>query len=183
MSAHPAPRATRAIRAETAGSSGLALGPNQRGKRGGELEASIPVMAMAHQRTRGRVRLAAAARPAEVHFSGQVGLRSGRVCSYAGEPVCTDVQCDDGGVVGGDDVGIWKGPAGCVPAGPWCSCWRVGGQSAVTSAAAALALVSSTMALRVAQAAMRAWMARLLTALGRPRLVAWIRAVASSLNS
>src|SRR5438105_282630 len=45
MSAHPAPRATRAIRAETAGSSGLALGPNQRGKGGGEVEASLPVMA------------------------------------------------------------------------------------------------------------------------------------------
>src|SRR5262249_32772745 len=54
MSAHPAPRATPAIRAETAGSSGLALGPNQRGKGGGEAEASIPVIAMAHQRTRGR---------------------------------------------------------------------------------------------------------------------------------
>jgi hypothetical protein len=46
MSAHPAPRATRSIRAETAGSSGLALGPNQRGKGGGEVEASIPVMAI-----------------------------------------------------------------------------------------------------------------------------------------
>jgi hypothetical protein len=46
MSAHPTPRATRAIRAETAGSSGLARGPNQRGKAGGEVEASIPVMAM-----------------------------------------------------------------------------------------------------------------------------------------
>jgi hypothetical protein len=56
MSAHPAPRATRSIRAETAGSSGLALGPNQRGKAGGEVKASIPVMAMARQRTRGRVR-------------------------------------------------------------------------------------------------------------------------------
>src|SRR3712207_1671037 len=54
MSAHPAPRATRAIRAETAGSSGLALGPNQPGKAGGEVEASIPVMAMAHQRSRSR---------------------------------------------------------------------------------------------------------------------------------
>ena len=64
--------------------------------------------------------------------------------------VCTDVQRDDGGVVGGDDVGIWKGPAGCVPAGPWCSWWRFGGQSAVTSVAAARALVSSTMALRLA---------------------------------
>src|SRR5947208_15545774 len=58
MSAHPAPRATRSIRAQTAGSSGLALGPNQRGKAGGEVEASTPVMAMAHQRTRRRVRLA-----------------------------------------------------------------------------------------------------------------------------
>src|SRR5262249_48006192 len=58
MSAHPDPRATRSIRAETAGSSALALGPNQRGKAGGEVEASIPVMAMAHQRTRRRVRLA-----------------------------------------------------------------------------------------------------------------------------
>src|SRR5436190_17069772 len=56
MSAHPAPRATRSIRAETAGSSGLALGPNQRGKGGGEVEASIPVMAMAHQCTRRRAR-------------------------------------------------------------------------------------------------------------------------------
>jgi hypothetical protein len=64
--------------------------------------------------------------------------------------LCTDVQRDDGGVVGSDDVGVWKGPAGCVPAGPWCSWWRLGGQSAVTSVAAARALVSSTMALRVA---------------------------------
>ena len=50
------PARTRSIRAETAGSSGLALGPNQRGKAGGEVEASIPVMAMARQRTRRRVR-------------------------------------------------------------------------------------------------------------------------------
>ena len=56
VSAHPAPRATRAIRAEMAGSSALALGPNQRGKGGGEVEASIPIMAIAHQRTRGRAR-------------------------------------------------------------------------------------------------------------------------------
>src|ERR1700742_1609500 len=54
MSPHPVPPATRSIRAETAGSSGLALGPNQRGKAGGEVEASIPVMAMARRRTRGR---------------------------------------------------------------------------------------------------------------------------------
>src|SRR5512133_358708 len=55
MSAHSASRATRAIRAETAGSSALALGPNQRGNPEGEVEASTPVMAMAHQRTRGKV--------------------------------------------------------------------------------------------------------------------------------
>src|SRR4051812_16971708 len=54
MSAHPTPRATRSISAETARSSELALGPNQRGKAGGEVEASTPVMAMAHQRTRRR---------------------------------------------------------------------------------------------------------------------------------
>lgn len=60
MSAHPAPRATRSIKAETAGSSGLALGPNQRGKGGGEVEASVPVMAMAHQRTRPRLVFATA---------------------------------------------------------------------------------------------------------------------------
>src|SRR5581483_8740390 len=53
MSAHPAPRATRAISAETAGSSGLALDPNQRGKAGREVGASLPVTATAHQRTRG----------------------------------------------------------------------------------------------------------------------------------
>jgi hypothetical protein len=56
MSAHPAPRATRLIRAEMAGSSGLALGPNQRGKAGEEVEASISVMAVAHQPTQGRLR-------------------------------------------------------------------------------------------------------------------------------
>ena len=64
--------------------------------------------------------------------------------------VCADVQFDDGGVVDGEDVGAGKGPAGGVPAGPWCACWRSGGQSAVTSAAAARALDSSTMALRSA---------------------------------
>src|SRR5262245_24239899 len=55
MSAHSASRATRAIRAETAGSSALALRPNQRGNPEGEVEASTLVMAMAHQRTRGKV--------------------------------------------------------------------------------------------------------------------------------
>ena len=64
--------------------------------------------------------------------------------------VCADVQRDDGGVVGGEDAGVGKGPAGGVPAGPWCAWWRRGGQSAVTSAAAVRALDSSTMALRLA---------------------------------
>ena len=64
--------------------------------------------------------------------------------------VCADIQRDDGGVIGGEDVGAGKGPAGWVPAGPWCSWWRLGGQSDVTSVAAVRALDSSTMALRVA---------------------------------
>jgi hypothetical protein len=64
--------------------------------------------------------------------------------------LCADADLDDGGVVGGEDVGAGKGPAGGVPAGPWCACWRSGGQSDVTSAAAARALDSSTMALRPA---------------------------------
>ena len=64
--------------------------------------------------------------------------------------VCADIQRDDGGVIGGEDAGAGKGPAGWVPAGPWCSWWRLGGQSDVTSVAAVRALDSSTMALRVA---------------------------------
>ena len=64
--------------------------------------------------------------------------------------LCADAHLDDGGVVGGEDVGAGEGPAGGVPAGPWCAWWRSGGQSAVTSAAAARALDSSTMALRPA---------------------------------
>jgi hypothetical protein len=64
--------------------------------------------------------------------------------------LCADIQRDDGGVIGGEDVGAGKGPAGGVPAGPWCSWWRLGDQSDVTSVAAVRALDSSTMALRVA---------------------------------
>jgi hypothetical protein len=64
--------------------------------------------------------------------------------------VCADAQRDDGGVIEREDVGARKGPAGGFPAGPWCAWWRLGGQSAVTSAAAARALDSSTMALRLA---------------------------------
>src|SRR3954447_7833643 len=78
MSAHPAPRATRAIRAETAGSSSLALGPNQRGKAGGEVEASTPVMAMAHQRTRRRVRLANPSSSTRVDRATHVPFRDAR---------------------------------------------------------------------------------------------------------
>ena len=67
--------------------------------------------------------------------------------------------------------------------GPWCAWWRGGGQSVVISVTAARALCSSTMFLRAAQAATRAWVARLLTARGRPRAASWISATASSLNS
>src|SRR3954452_5253121 len=108
MSAHPAPRATRAIKAETAGSSGLALGPNQRGKGGGEVEASIPFMAMAHQRTRGRVRprawrnLAATAgtaspfsSPDHHHHEDDVG------------PVFQRADVGDGVGLADDEVGLW----------------------------------------------------------------------------
>src|SRR5437764_14507992 len=89
MSAHPAPRAMRSIRAETAGSSGLALGPNQRGKAGGEVEASTPVIAMAHQRTRRRVRLATPSfstrvdRATDVPLSGLARGSAAQVCRFA----------------------------------------------------------------------------------------------------
>src|SRR4051794_31821903 len=85
MSAHPAPRATRSIRAETAGSSGLALDPNQRGKAGGEAEASISGMGIgppAHPRNRAKAicpeysrgvgRILAKVAPT-VHPSGSMG--------------------------------------------------------------------------------------------------------------
>src|SRR5215211_6929836 len=75
------------------------------------------------------------------------------------------------------------------PAGRWCSGCRgdglgVGGgdHSAVTSATAARADGSSTMAFLLAKAATRAWTARLFTARGSPRDTWWINAVASSLN-
>ena len=64
--------------------------------------------------------------------------------------VSADAQVDDGGVIGGEDIGAGKSPAGRVPAGLWCSGWRPGGQSAVTSAAAVRAADSLTMALRPA---------------------------------
>jgi hypothetical protein len=64
--------------------------------------------------------------------------------------VSADIQLDDGGVIAGEDVDAWKGPAGGVPAGRWCAWWRLGGQSAVTSGAAVRAADSSTMALRLA---------------------------------
>jgi hypothetical protein len=54
------------------------------------------------------------------------------------------------GVVAGDDVVDSGRPRRCVLAGPWCVCWRRGGQSDVTSATAARALSSPTMALRPA---------------------------------
>jgi hypothetical protein len=54
------------------------------------------------------------------------------------------------GVVAGGDVVDSGRPRRCVLAGPWCVCWRRGGQSDVTSATAARALSSPTMALRPA---------------------------------
>ena len=60
------------------------------------------------------------------------------------------IRVEDVGVIAGEDALTLEGPAGWVPAGPWCACWRRGGQSDVTSATAARALASSTIALRVA---------------------------------
>ena len=57
-------------------------------------------------------------------------------------------------------------PPGDVRRGRWCSGCRGGVQSAVTSAMAVWVEDSSTMALSAANAATRAWSARLLTARG-----------------
>ena len=97
-------------------------------------------------------------------------------------PVFPVTEDADVAVVDGEGVRAWFGPAGWVLAGPWCACWRGGGQSVVISVTAARALCSSTMFLRPAQAATRAWVARLLTARGRPRAASWMSATASSLN-
>ena len=91
-------------------------------------------------------------------------------------------QDEDVAVIDGEDVRACSGPAGWVLAGPWCACWRGGGQSVVISVMAARALCWSTMDLRAAIAATRAWVARLLTARGRPRAASWISVTASSLN-
>jgi hypothetical protein len=52
----------------------------------------------------------------------------------------------------------------------------------VTSVIADRAAVWSAMGCPAAQAAMRDWMARLLMVRGRPRLVSWMRVIASSEN-
>src|SRR6266700_4217580 len=107
------------------------------------------------------------------------GLKTAAVASRL-FPVTED---EDVAVIDCEDVRAWFGPAGWVLAGPWCACWRGGGQSVVISVTAARALCSSTMFLRLAQAATRAWVAMLLTARGRPRAASWMRVTASSLNS
>ena len=62
--------------------------------------------------------------------------------------------------------GIEMTPPGWCRAGSWCSGCRGGVQSAVTSVTAVRVEDSSTMALSSANAATRAWRARLLTARG-----------------
>jgi len=62
---------------------------------------------------------------------------------YAMRGLRTDVQRDDVGVIDGEDAGVGKGPAGRIPVGPWCAWWRLGGQSAVTSAAAMRAALTA----------------------------------------
>ena len=93
------------------------------------------------------------------------------------------IQDEDVGVIDDEDVWAKNGPAGWVLAGPWCAWWRGGGQSVVTSVTAARALCSSTMDLRPAMAATRAWVAMLFTARGRPRAASWMSVMASSLKS
>ena len=61
--------------------------------------------------------------------------------------------------------------------------WILAAQHSVTSATAARAELSSTIALRSAKAATRAWTARLFTIRGRPRDTWWISATASSENN
>src|SRR6266545_3713517 len=78
--------------------------------------------------------------------------------------------------------GMYEEAPRAVAGGAWWSGCRGGGHSVVTSVTAARALDSSTMALFAANAATRAWMARLFTARGRPRETWWMSATASSLN-
>ena len=74
-----------------------------------------------------------------------------------------------------------------VRAGLWWACCRGGGQGdatrwSVVSVMADRALASSTRVLSWARAAMRAAMARLLTLRGLPRLLVWMRVIASSVK-
>ena len=73
-------------------------------------------------------------------------------------------------------------PAGRGPAGLGGARGVAGGAQgvAVTSVIAAQAAAWSAMACPAAQAAMSDWMQRLLMVRGRPRLVSWIRVIASS---
>src|SRR5215468_9313717 len=96
--------------------------------------------------------------------------------------VLSAARCERVVVVAGECVGWCGSPAGRVPGGAWCSGCRGGAHSVVTSVTAVRAVLSSTMALPVVYAASRAWTARLLTVRGWPRLVVWMRAVASSEN-
>src|SRR5271166_3941774 len=47
------------------------------------------------------------------------------------------IQDEDVAVIAGEDGRACSGPAGWVLAGPWCACWRGGGQSVVISVTAA----------------------------------------------
>jgi hypothetical protein len=69
---------------------------------------------------------------------------------FRGELLCPVALDEDVGVIDGEDVTAGEGPAGGCRAGPWCACWRGGGQSDVISVTAILALASSTIALRSA---------------------------------
>ena len=69
---------------------------------------------------------------------------------YGGDMMLPVTQDEDEGVIAVEDGAVFEGPAGWVPAGPWCACWRRGVQSDVTSVMAMRALAWLTMALRPA---------------------------------
>src|SRR6266568_4852117 len=87
------------------------------------------------------------------------------------DEVLRGVDLEDVGDTDLGDVLVVENPAGRGLAG-------LGGARGVASGAQGVA-VTSVMA---AQAAMSDWMQRLLTVRGRPRLVSWIRVIASSEN-
>jgi hypothetical protein len=98
-----------------------------------------------------------------------------------GVPMLADGVCEEEAALDGRKVGDEDDQRDHPRRGWWMS--ELGlGQSRVSSATAFLAQSSSTSALPAVVAAMRAAVAALLNARGRPRLAVWRRAMASSAN-